>query len=306
MTDRLDGKLRKDHILERVRRLERFRMEAGAVAKRRYEMPPIPTTLSYSLDTEDIDNTLWGKADLSWDAVNVEHWIVGYQETGENESHTYPTKTNMLSLRQLRPGRQYYIWVYSYNSRSGLASDPAYFNGGNLITMPYAGIPAIPSGLTSDFSGGDLALSWNPNQESDQRDYVLQIWESNAKVQCLQLSYTDTTRYTWTFETNVAQNAAYVLDPDPSVYVELQARNWGGRLSTAATLTATNPVPSTPGQPIGQRSFEALIWRTEPVSDTDISYYEWDVELSEDGGGYATVDGSPFEDGLIVTYGGHL
>jgi len=66
-------------------------------------------------------------------------------------------------------GAQYYVWVYSV-SHAGRQSDAVYFNGGDLITMPYAGIPTTPSGLTSDFSGADLVLGWNPNQESDHRD----------------------------------------------------------------------------------------------------------------------------------------
>lgn len=97
------------------------------------------------------------------------------------------------------------------------------------------------------------------------------------------------------------QNKQDFTTPEPSLLFKIRLKDFFGRLSPSGTVTCTNAVPSTPSAPTLQSSFETVVGRIDPIADTDIDYYDWDVQ-EDSGGGYASVAGSPFKKGLTYSY----
>lgn len=105
--------------------------------------------------------------------------------------------------------------------------------------------PAAPTSLVTAWSGltGDLDIRWTNPTSPNFRDVRVRIYASNGGA-LLREVYSATGRYVWTLGQHAADTSGSY---DPSVYIVLTARSWGGVLSTTdLTGTATLAAPSAP------------------------------------------------------------
>tara|TARA_Y100000310_G_scaffold329761_1_gene400211 strand:+ start:3516 stop:4367 length:852 start_codon:yes stop_codon:yes gene_type:complete len=281
MADRLDRLLTRENIIDRMNRLERANIHHAAATKTGKHLPPIPTSLSYTLEVETTDNVSWAYAELSWDATNVAHWVVGYQRAGENsKSHTVRTRDNSIRLRRLHCGRRYYIWVYAVHRR-GYQSAIAYFDEGAYIRMPYPDRPSQPGGLNAYFDGGNLVCEWDRSIQNDHRSFCLQLWSGNDRGTNYLTTYPNANNFTWTFDDNREVTNALGLDPDPSIFVELNSVNYFGRGSDTTVTTATNAAPGEPDDAIYEFDGRDLTVEYSWGSDEDIEELEGELVYND-------------------------
>ncbi len=116
---------------------------------------------------------------------------------------------------------------------------------GPTVTTTATVLPPNPvSGVTNDFTTGDLQLKWtNPTQQ--YKAVVIEIWNSSSK----------TTKYRTFTLVPPANQTVWTVDmnfydtnnnPDPSVYYVIYVTAWLGLVSTNVTGTATKPPPDPP------------------------------------------------------------
>src|SRR5690606_36931672 len=98
--------------------------------------------------------------------------------------------------------------------------------------------PATPTGLTADFTGPDLYLSWAPVDRAVR--YRVRISDANGVRRERHVSGSS---YTYT----LADNRADGSPAQPSLTVQVWAQTREGVYSTTpATITAINPPPPAP------------------------------------------------------------
>lgn len=105
--------------------------------------------------------------------------------------------------------------------------------------------PSPVTGQAASFAGGgDLVITWTNPASANFRDVEITIYESASKVTTYATLFNATGRQVWT----VAQNLAATSGAgDPTLYVELRARSWGGIFSTVVTTgLITKAAPSAP------------------------------------------------------------
>lgn len=153
--------------------------------------------------------------------------------------------------------------------------------------------PAAPTSLVTAWSGltGDLDIRWTNPTSSNFRDVRVRIYASNGGA-LLREVYSSTGRYTWTRgQHHLDTSGAY----DPSVYVVLTARSWGGVFS-AADLTGTATL-SAPGTPAGLTTS----WASDAGTAGANCLITW--TQSEAVAGYRlTIDGIPRDVGHTGRY----
>jgi len=96
--DRLDRALDRNNILNRVRKLERRQAARDRAGMSLLDMPPLPRDLSYSLDLEYQEASIWAMGEFGWESAEVREWVVGYQKSGDSESHSYGVSDNSFAL----------------------------------------------------------------------------------------------------------------------------------------------------------------------------------------------------------------
>lgn len=105
--------------------------------------------------------------------------------------------------------------------------------------------PAAPTSAAGNWSPvtGDLTLTWTNPTSANFKDVEVRIY-ANSGGTLRRTVYSTTGRYVYTLAQN---NQDTTNNPDPSLYVEFQARNYNNVLSaTSATLTTTLSAPATP------------------------------------------------------------
>ena len=104
--------------------------------------------------------------------------------------------------------------------------------------------PSPVTGLAFSWSGltGDLTISWTNPTSTNLRDVRVRIYASNGGAMLREVFWPGQS-YVWTRGQQYADTGGAF---DPSVYVVVTARSWGGAFSTDATGTATPAAPATP------------------------------------------------------------
>lgn len=152
-----------------------------------------------------------------------------------------PANQASATISGLKCSTLYYVRVQAvYLSVYSQFSDVA-----SITTAADTTPPAIPTSQAASFAGvGDLVITWTNPTSANFRDVEIGIYSSAAKTTTYALLYDATQRLVWTAAMNLAATSQA---GDPSIYVELRSRSWGGIFSSAVnTGLITKAVPSTP------------------------------------------------------------
>jgi hypothetical protein len=149
------------------------------------------------------------------------------------------------SISSLRDGTTYSVRVRSI-ARGGAVSD--WTAQASITTAADTTPPANVTSLAADFTGTDCILSWQNPDDADLNDCIVDIYNDSSEI-TLHGSYAvsatpgSVTRWAWTLAENrrATSNA-----PDPTVYVEVRARDYKGNLSGAVSVIAINAAPAAP------------------------------------------------------------
>jgi len=166
-----------------------------------------------------------------------------------------------------RPDFSIRVWQRNhYNKRSENYAELS-------VTNP---APKQVIGITHDFSGRDLAMSWAPVATCDSGDfrrYKIIVTGSGGST----IYYRDATSFTYAYDENVARNGGL---GDRSLVVEICQEDWFGQLSPVTTIAAVNPAPAAPAVTLTS-FFNLAMIKWEDVGDIDMKYYQ--IEKSATG-----------------------
>lgn len=114
----------------------------------------------------------------------------------------------------------------------------------SAVTPADTTAPAAPTSLVTSWSGltGDLTISWTNPTSPNFRDVRVRIYASNGGALFREV-YVSGTTYLWTRGQHYADTGGVY---DPSVYIVVTARSWGGVFSADLAGTATLAAPATP------------------------------------------------------------
>src|SRR5581483_10015520 len=137
--------------------------------------------------------------------------------TGQNQSDAI--------LAPLRCSTLYYVRVQTIVGNT----ESAWSNVLSDTTPADTIAPSPPSGLSASFiNAGDLQISWTKSPSANLRDTEIAIYTDNTKTTQLGLFSIAAESFLWTAAQNLAATSQL---GDPTVYVELRARSWGGVFS---------------------------------------------------------------------------
>ncbi|HNP70621.1 MAG TPA: hypothetical protein PKK15_05920 [Kouleothrix sp.] len=189
--------------------------------------------------------------------------LVGTWSTGQNQASAV--------LAPLKVATTYYVRVQTIvgNSNSDWSASAS------ATTPADTTAPAAPSGQAAAFAGiGDLVVTWSNPTSANLRDIEIKIWDSASKITLYATIYDATQRYVWTAAANLAATSGA---GDPSLYVELRARSWGGVFSSIVTASATKAAPATPGSIsqswAGDTGAAGADWSISWAAQSDAAYY---------------------------------
>lgn len=128
--------------------------------------------------------------------------------------------------------------------------------------------PTPITGITTDFTGRDLIISWSANTETDLDYYELTL---NSTVK-----YIKRTGFTYTIDDNISDNGS----ADPSISYSLRAVDVFRNKSTTVSGTATNTAPSAPSNVTATAGVKVVTIKFDALTDTDIDGYEVYVSTS--------------------------
>lgn len=108
--------------------------------------------------------------------------------------------------------------------------------------------PAVPTGLAAAFNNaGDLEISWVNPTSTNLRDVEVSIYADSGFTQLRYQTFDATQRIVWTASQNRLAGSG---TPDPTVFVRMRSRSWGGVFSATA-VPSTQPVKAVPGNVSG-------------------------------------------------------
>lgn len=130
--------------------------------------------------------------------------------------------------------------------------------------------PSPPTSPAASFQGvGDLVISWVNPTSANFRDVEVVIKASSGGATLATL-YNATQQQIWTAAQNLAATSGV---GDPSVYVELRARSWGGIFSTSVnTGTVTKAAPTAPAISVDFSGPDAVYTITPPSDAARLSF----------------------------------
>lgn len=174
------------------------------------------------------------------------------------------------TISGLIPNTLYYVRVAAFvQNTQGAWSDTASITTAADTTAP----SPVTSPAGAFAGGGDLVVTWVNPTSANFRDVELVIKASSGGATLATL-YNASGRLVWT----VAQNLAATSGAgDPTLYVELRARSWGGIFSTSVnTGTVTKAAPSAPTVTL-TGAFSLLVCQvtSAPESVTSLFEYVW-------------------------------
>lgn len=145
-----------------------------------------------------------------------------------------------ILLKDLEVGQDY---IYQIRAKDANGQVSPWSTAYRLTTVSDTVAPGPVTGLTFDPSGTSFIATWvKPALDSngkpllDFRDYQVIIDTGTEEV----IYYVSQPRFDFSFQ----QNLASFGTPEPSLTIEVRARDTVGNLSTVATDTASNPVPA--------------------------------------------------------------
>lgn len=161
-----------------------------------------------------------------------------------------PGKTILYGTYHTRGGT--FIWTEAENLRlisggvTSVAVDVTSRGWNNVYgsvvnTTATMSAPTAPTSLTTDFTTGDLVVSWVNPTGIPYRDIEVKIYESSSKITNYKTYYLSGNTITFSKEDNFNATSN---NPDTVLYIEVKTRGWLGLLSTAASATATHISPS--------------------------------------------------------------
>jgi hypothetical protein len=134
------------------------------------------------------------------------------------------------------------------------------------ITISQAA-PANPTGLTSDFNGRDLVLSWTEATETDFNYHSLTLGSKEIKL-------TDA-QYAYALDENIQDNGS----ADPSITYALKTYDIYNNASGSVTGTFTNPTPTTPTGLASSQWMDSVQFSWAKSTDADLSHYEYRYKI---------------------------
>ena len=186
-------------------------------------------------------------ANLRWQPIGAPEpesylvqWSLGTAFSAPTTTPTARAQTT-AAVDGLPPGSTVYFRVAAvWRSAQGAWSATANATMPSDTTPPAA--PTSPAGNWSPVTG-DLTLTWTNPTSANFKDVEVRIY-ANSGGTLLRTVYSTTGRYVYTLAQN---NQDTSNSPDPSLYIDLRARNYNNTYSaTSATLTTTLSAPATP------------------------------------------------------------
>jgi len=221
---------------------------ADSPAPPAYSSVPPPDTIVLSTSIVYSSGTPLARISASWNAPPaadpaITSYYVQFSTSSsfvDSQTSTYPAPTNSLAIDVFKPLTTYYVRVAT--RVNGVLSD--WSQSANIVTAADLSAPGLPTSVTAAFvNAGDLLITWTNPTDANFRDVEIKIYESSSKVTLYWTSYSATERFVFTAALN-GQATSYVYDP--SLYVELRSRSWGGIFSGVVSASATKAVPATP------------------------------------------------------------
>jgi hypothetical protein len=221
---------------------------SGAPAGPAVPTPPAPTNLRV-VSTKILFSAVspMASASLAWAAPStvvpqryVVQWAVdsGFTSPTTRQAAAAPTTAEIDGLPVATT--IYFRVAAIVNNVQG-----AWSNTASSATPSDTTAPAAPTSIAFSWSGltGDLSITWTNPGSTNFRDVRVRVYASNGGT-LYHEGYSASGRYVWTRGQHYAETSGTF---DPSVYVILTARSWGGVFSaTDLTGTATLAAPTAP------------------------------------------------------------
>lgn len=174
------------------------------------------------------------------------------------------------TISGLIPNTLYYVRVAAFvQNTQGEWSTTASITTAADTTAPNP--VTSPAGVF--VGGGDLVITWVNSTSANFRDVELVIRASNGGT-ILATVYSATQQRIWTVADNLAATAGA---GDPTIWVDLRARSWGGIFSTTVnTGLITKAAPAAPTVTlIGGFSLLVASVTSAPESPYSLFQYQW-------------------------------
>lgn len=234
--------------------------------------PPGAPTLSTSLTYSAV--TPGARIDATWqnfETYDLETYAVQISTDSafatDTQIYTTAPNQNSASIDGLRVNTTYYVRV-----RTIVGSTPSDWSASSNITTPVDTTPpAAPTAQAAAFQGtGDLAITWTNPTSLNFRDVEIKIYSDSGLTTLYDTIYDASGRFIWTAAQNLARTSGV---GDPSLYVVLRSRSWGGVFSsTVNTGTVTKSAPTAPTVSVDFSGPDAVYTITPPSDAAYISF----------------------------------
>jgi hypothetical protein len=231
--------------------------------------PTLATALTYSAVTPG------ARIDAAWssglETFDGESYVVqiSTDPTFAADAVIFATQPNQqnVSIDGLRVNTTYYVRVRTIVGASG--SD--WGTSASIATPVDTTPPAAPSSPAGSFQGtGDLVVTWVNPTSLNFRDVELKIYSDSGLTTLYATVYDATQRYVWPAAQNLAATSGA---GDPSLYVVLRSRSWGGVFSsTVNTGTVTKTAPTAPTVTVDFTGVDCVFTITPPSDAAYLSF----------------------------------
>jgi hypothetical protein len=178
-----------------------------------------------------------------------------------------PAPQASATISGLKCSTLYYVRVQAvYNAVYSPWSTAA-----SITTAADTTPPAAPTAQAASFAGvGDLVITWTNPTSANFREVEIGIYSNSSKTITYATLYDATQRVIWTAAQNLNATAQA---GDPSIYVELRSRSWGGIFSSAVnTGTITKAAPTAPTVTVDFTGAQAIYTITPPADAAGLSF----------------------------------
>lgn len=233
-----------------------------------------PTNLSLSTAIERNAVTPTSLIDATWyppAGVTPQSYVIQWSTSSVFATvNGAAAASESARISGLTPATLYYVRVAAVVS----SVQGAWSTTSSITT---AADTTAPSPVTSPagvfVGGGDLWVTWNNPASANFRDVEVVIKASSGGA-TLATVYRSNSPLVWTVADNLQATSGV---GDPTLYVELRARSWGGIFSTTVnTGTVTKAAPAAPTVTVTGFSQLIVCYVTsEPESPYSLYQYQW-------------------------------